>query len=55
MKVTDTGRPLMWINRPRLKGMDMSKVVLRPNALDVLSKPSRIGNSLFYPDGQVVK
>lgn len=38
--------------RPALRGMTMAKIVLRPGSLDVLAKPSRIGNTLFYPDGR---
>ena len=43
------------MDRRALRGMDMSKVVLRPGALDVLKCPSRIGDTLFYPDGRVIK
>ena len=48
-----SGLPITWANRPTLKGMDIARVVLRPGSLDILMKPSRIGNSLFYPDGRV--
>lgn len=41
------------INRPALRGMP--KLPIRPGATEILAKPSRIGNTLFYPDGRVVK
>jgi hypothetical protein len=40
------------INRPTLK---LPKLVVRPGAMEVLQYPSRIADSLFYPDGRVVK
>lgn len=41
-------------NRP-LVPITMRSIVSRPGALDVLNKPSRIGNSLFHPDGTIEK
>lgn len=38
--------------RPPLRGITMERIVLRPGSLDVLAKPSRIGNTLFYPEGR---
>ena len=55
MKTTHSGLPITWINRPPLKGLDLSKCCLRPNALDILSKSSRIGQTLFYPTGEICK
>jgi|GEM_PF-3897606 len=55
MKTTLSGLPITWANRPALKGLDLAKCCLRPGSLDILSKPSRIGESLFYPDGSVKK
>jgi len=42
-------------NKGNYKGLSMSKVAMRPNALVMLSKPSRIGDVLFYPNGDTVK
>ena len=40
-------------DRPPLKGMP--KMVTRPGSMEILKQPSRMGNSLFYPDGRVVR
>ncbi len=40
------------LNRPLLKPM---KFVVRPGATDMLKHPSKMGNTLYYPDGRVVK
>lgn len=37
------------------RGLDLRKIAMRPNSLDVLDKPSRIDNTLFYPDGTILK
>lgn len=36
-------------------GLDMRTIAMRPNSLTVLDKPSRIGNTLFYPNGTILK
>jgi hypothetical protein len=36
-------------------GLDLRKIAMRPNSLDVLNKPSRIDSTLFYPDGTILK
>ena len=36
-------------------GQDIRKIAMRPGSLDVLEKPSRIGSTLFYPDGTILK
>lgn len=41
-------------NRP-LVPITMRSIVTRKGALDVLNKPSRIGNSLFHTDGTIEK
>ncbi len=41
------------VNRPALK--QVGSIVYRPGSLDLLKKPSRIGDSLFYPDGRIEK
>ena len=33
----------------------MRKVATRPGALDVLDKPSRMANTLFFPNGTILK
>lgn len=38
-----------------LKPMKLDKIAMRPNCLDILSKPSRISNTLFFPDGTTQK
>lgn len=37
------------------RGLDLRKIAMRPNSLDVLGKPSRIDGTLFYPDGTIIK
>jgi hypothetical protein len=41
--------------RPLMEGRTMSQIVQREGALKVLNMPSRMGNTLYYPDGRVVK
>lgn len=41
------------VNRQPLK--QVGSIVHRPGSLELLKKPSRIGDSLFYPDGRVEK
>lgn len=41
--------------RPTLKGMSMEQIVHRVGALEVLSMPSRMGATLVYPNGNIVK
>jgi hypothetical protein len=41
--------------RPLLKMQSMRHTVHRPGALEVLAMPSRMGGTLFYPDGRKVK
>jgi len=41
--------------RPLLKVKTMKQIVHRVGALEVLEMPSRMGNTLYYPDGRVVK
>lgn len=37
------------------KGMQLQKIATRPNCMDILNKPSRIKNTLYYPDGTSTK
>ncbi|CAB5223350.1 hypothetical protein UFOVP381_33 [uncultured Caudovirales phage] len=41
------------VNRPPLR--QAGSIVHRPGSLELLKKPSRIGDSLFYPDGRIEK
>jgi len=41
--------------RPLLKSKTMRQMVHRAGALEVLDMPSRMANTLYYPDGRVVK
>jgi hypothetical protein len=41
------------VNRPPLK--QAGSIVHRPGSLELLKQPSRIGDSLFYPDGRIEK
>jgi len=43
--------PIDRMNRQPLKAM---KLVVRTGASDMLKYPSRMGNTLYYPDGRVV-
>lgn len=54
MKKNQTAQPNTFsvMMRPPLRGMTLDRIVLRPGSLDVLAKPSRMGNTLFYPDGR---
>jgi len=37
------------------KGITLERIATRPNCMVILSKPSRVVNTLFYPDGRVIK
>lgn len=41
--------------RPLMEGKTMTQIVQRAGALKVLDMPSRMGKTLYYPDGRVVK
>jgi len=42
-----------YMERPEYKGFTLEQCATRPNSLDLLYKPSRIKNTLFYPDGRI--
>jgi len=42
-----------YMERPEYKGFTLEQCATRPNSLDLLYKPSRIENTLFYPDGRI--
>ena len=37
------------------RGFSLEKIVTRQGSIDILKSPSRMGNSLFYPDGRIEK
>lgn len=37
------------------KGITLEQIATRPNCMNILSKPSRIHNTLYYPDGTSTK
>jgi hypothetical protein len=39
----------------KLRTMPINQIATRPGSMDILKKPSRIANTLFYPDGKIVK
>lgn len=41
------------INRPMLRYFRIDELPIRPGAMDILNKPSRVCNTLFYPDGRI--
>ena len=43
------------VSSKRLKMFTLEQAAMRPNCLNILKKPSRMANSLFYPDGRVEK
>lgn len=38
------------LDRPLLSGLDLKKIAMRPGCLDILSKPSKLGGVLYYPE-----
>jgi hypothetical protein len=42
-------------NKGQYQGMKLSDIATRPNSMDILRKPSRIHNTLYYPDGTIIK
>ena len=41
------------VSSKRLKMFTLEQVATRPNCLVILQKPSRMANTLFYPDGEI--
>jgi len=37
------------------KGMMLKQIAMRPNSMRILEKPSRIHNTLYYPNGTTTK
>jgi hypothetical protein len=44
---------LYFLQKPAYKGFKLEQVATRPNCLDILKQPSRMGNMRYYPDGRV--
>jgi hypothetical protein len=42
-------------NKGHYTGMKLSVIATRPYSMDILRKPSRVHNTLFYPDGTTNK
>ena len=42
-------------NRPPIMPIQLWRVATRPGSMDILAAPSRIGTTLYYPDGRIVK
>lgn len=42
-------------NLSAFKGSVLDKIFVRSTSTDILNAPSRIGASLHYPDGRIVK
>lgn len=42
-------------SKGKLKTTPMNQIATRPGSMEILNKPSRIANTLFYPDGKVTK
>jgi hypothetical protein len=49
-----THQEVIWVKRRAYKGLDLSKIIPRPGSLAMLSNPSRVANTYFYPDGRVL-
>jgi hypothetical protein len=43
------------VSSKRLKMFTLEQAAMRPNSLTILAKPSRMANTLYYPDGRVEK
>jgi hypothetical protein len=43
------------VSSKTLKLFTLEQAAMRPNCLTILKQPSRMANSLFYPDGRVEK
>jgi hypothetical protein len=48
-------REVASFNKGVYKGITLERIATRPNCMDILNKPSRIKNTLYYPDGTVTK
>ena len=44
---------IIFLEKPVYKGFTLEQCATRPNSLDLLKRPSRIENTLFYPDGRI--
>jgi hypothetical protein len=48
-------RGFKYATRPEYRGLNMQTIAMRPGALDVLNRPSRVRNTLFFPNGTILK
>ena len=48
-------QPRVPIIKGEYKGFKLRDVATRPGSIDMLDLPSRIGNTLYYPNGDTVK
>lgn len=52
---TAEAREVASFRKGMYKGLTLKQIATRPNCMDILNKPSRVVNTLFYPDGRVIK
>jgi hypothetical protein len=52
---TAEAREVASFKKGMYKGMQLQKIAMRPNCMVILNKPSRIKNTLYYPDGTIDK
>jgi hypothetical protein len=52
---TAQAREVASFNKGMYKGINLRRIATRPNCMDILEKPSRVVNTLFYPDGTTTK
>jgi hypothetical protein len=41
--------------RAEYRGINMQTIAMRPGALEVLNKPSRVQGTLYFPNGTILK
>ena len=50
-----TNTPRGLFNKPPVMPIELWRVATHPGSLTILQMPSRVGTTLYYPDGRVVK
>ena len=48
-------KPERLVSSKQLKMFTLEQAAMRPHSLDILAKPSRMANTLYYPNGTVKK
>lgn len=43
------------VSSKQLKMFTLEQAAMRPNSLDILAMPSRMANTLYYPNGKTKK